>query len=744
MKRFPKILSIAFAGHVDHGKSSLIEAITGKFPDIYQFEIQKEMTVYLKIISFCYKGVQLNLLDTPGHSDFRFALNLALSIADGVVVVVSGIKGFQAWTEYVLKHAISRKLPIIIAATKSDLPNFNINRIFSDIKERGLPEDIPVVVTSAKLKKGILPLLDTIITNVRPRRRYRAKSKLIIVSREKITGFKVLYLAKIVSGVLRRRDSINTFKIKEIFDIRKKPIDFSYSGSLVYIGFYNLEGEPLEPGTIITDKEISKDPLVYKSINPVLECQIRILNPKDSHRFVQILSELRDKIGLKYEISEDTAKVELIGSLQYQVLEERLKEENILFELIREPIKKRVTVAERIIAKSGTAIVELIPYTGLQYKIYRADGEARDIDIIGVSTACQAVGITGIISIVHKGEHEEDIAKAVGNAIKNAGLINILPNRMLVIRSQNIGKYLHNIINNEIKVVYYVGGKAYFLVPSEKLDDFIDDVLRVTHGKAEVKLIKLVPEERILSIDPGTRHIGFAYIRSDEIPLIWHINLPANLDDKKTQSKMIERIRKEIEVFLKDLEPPNKIFIGSGIGARYAYEAVKQYLEKYNQDVDVFFVDESMTTREAIFRIRSGKIEKVVAESLVDHAVAALIIAKRGIEGKRIKIKNVNETIEEYIRKTYSVGDWFRSISSIHSIKDIKPGMYLKVRDPTMIKTNLDKGEVIIFRKWRKDKSFIASTLTGSKIIVKLKDDVKMERDFFNILQPVKSIKEEE
>ena len=743
MVRRPKVLNIAFAGHIDHGKSSLIGAITGKFPDTYQFEIRKEMTVFMKIISFHYKGVLFNLIDTPGHSDFRFALNLALSIADGIVLVVAGTRGFQAWTEYVLRHAITRKLPIVIAATKADLPNFSVDKIRNDAKQHNLPEEIPIIATSAKLKTGILNLLDGIIENIKPKRRYKASPKLIIVSKERIPGFKMLYLAKLETGELHIQDSINKFKIKELFDIRKKSIDMTYAGNLIYIGFQN-NPEDIEPGLIITPKTIRKDLLLRKSVTPLLEYQIKITDAKNAQKIKEILSELNEKIGLKYEIKEDIVKMDVVGSLQYQVLLEKLREEKISYEPIKEPIKKHITIAERIVGRSGTAKVELIPYTVPEYKIIRKQSELKDYDVIGVSAACQAVGISGILAVIHEGENEEDIARAVGNCIKRAGLINILPNRLVLVRSKNLDKKLDLILTTkDIKLSYYIGKKAYFLVPSDKLDMFIDNILRVTHGKAELKLIKLMPEERILSIDPGTKHIGFAYIRSEHLPVLWHITLPTNLEiDKKAQDRLINTIKNEIELFLKERDPPNKIFIGSGVGAKYAYKAIEKYVEESHlNNVEIFYVDETKTTKEAIFRIRSGKIEKVEMESLVDHAVAALIIARRGLEGKRIKIKNVEETIEDYIKKTYAVGDFFRSISSVRSIKDLKPGMYLKVKDPTLLKTNLEKGEVVIFRSWRKDKSFVANTLTGAKIIVKLKEETSLERDFLNIFQPVKSIK---
>ncbi|MGQ4832811.1 MAG: GTP-binding protein [Candidatus Asgardarchaeia archaeon] len=741
MVRYPKVLNIAFAGHIDHGKSSLIGAITGKFPDIYEFEIRKEMTVFMKIISFHYKGVMFNLIDTPGHSDFRFALNLALSIADGIVLVVSGTRGFQAWTEYVLRHAIARKLPVVIAATKADLPNFSIKRIEEDVKQHELPDNIPIVSTSAKMRKGILNLLDSIIENIRPIRRYKTDPKLIIVSRERIPGFKTMYLAKLESGELRVHDKINAFQIKELFDIRKKPIDFTYAGNLIDVDFQE-NSKSIDPGSIITPKSIRKDLLLLKSVTPLLEYQIKITNAKDAQKIKEILSELSEKIGLKYEIKEDIIKMDAVGGLQYQVLLEKLKEEKVSYIPVKESIKKHITIAERVVGKSGTAKVELIPHTLREYKIIRKGDETKEYDIVGVSTACQAVGITGILAIIHEGENEEDLARATGNCIKRAGLITILPNKLILVRSKNLDKNLDSIlISEDIKLSYYINQKAYFLVPSDKLDLFIDNILRITHGKAELRLIKLMPEERILSIDPGTRHLGFAYIRSEKMPILWHINLPANLEiDKKAQSRLIDSIKDEIKLFLKEFDPPNKIFIGAGIGAKFAYKAIEKYIEEQQlKDVEIFYVDETKTTKEAIFRIRSGKIEKVKAESLVDHAVAALIIARRGLEGKRIKVKNVEETIEDYIKKTYSIGNFFRSISSVRSIKDIRPGMFLRVKDPTFLKTNLEKGDVVIFRNWRKEKSFIANTLTGAKIIVKLKEEVNLERDFLNIFQPVKS-----
>ena len=95
-----RVINVLVAGHAQHGKSSLIESIVGRFPDNLDFELTHGTTVSLKVIQFTLdkQNLTINFLDSPGHADFKGGIALGLEFADILLLVISGKEGFQART----------------------------------------------------------------------------------------------------------------------------------------------------------------------------------------------------------------------------------------------------------------------------------------------------------------------------------------------------------------------------------------------------------------------------------------------------------------------------------------------------------------------------------------------------------------------------------------------------------------------------------------------------------------------
>ena len=726
-----KVLNVVLAGHVDHGKSSLIAAITGKFPDKYAFEIEKGMTVHLKVISFFYKNVQINFIDTPGHVDFRHNVNLALVAADLLVLVVSSARGFQARTHYILNQALDYKLPIIVTATKMDLSN-SIELVLDDLKRYGL-ENIPVIPTSAKEKTGIDDLLDAIIA-IRPIRRYSSKPKIIVIGHKDKPGVGTLYLCKIKLGTVTKGQKINTLTIKGIYTIREEPTDKALSGELVYLFF---DGKPnLNLGVQIEENRIRTLEHVKRGIFPSLEFTIVPKNPVDSPKLESLLSELRDSIGIDYTVMDETIKISVLGELQFHYLLNALESNNIPIEVINRQKSGIVTVGMRYRKRFGTADVEVIPKSSRGIVIHRVGELPQAIDALAVNTVADALGITGLTVIIYSGDNEDDIVTALTRIIRTTELMTLYPNESILIRTNNTEAVAK--VSEEVggTIALYSEKRLFVLIPAFSLDLFVQKVMQRTHGNAEIRLIRTMPGERILGIDPGLRHIGFAYIRGDEPPEIWHINLPVSLSERRTQEHMLDVIKKELTLFLEYKEIPTKIFIGGGTGAKYILNIVREVFDI--NSIDVYFVDERMSSREALYKLKSQKLEKVRTTSLVDHAIAALIIARRGLLGKRIKVKNIEEKIYKHIASHADLSNAFKKLYKVRSAKDLQPGTYLKIRDSSYFTTHVEQGDIVIFWKWRQGKSMVVSSLTGSRFILRFKDDVRIEKEFFNIFAPVK------
>lgn len=129
----PPIRNVGIIAHVDHGKTTLVDAIfrqSGVFRenqavqervmDRGDLEREKGITILSKVASVAYKGVKINIVDTPGHADFGGEVERVLSMVDGVLLVVDACEGPMPQTRFVLKKALARGLKPIVAINKVD------------------------------------------------------------------------------------------------------------------------------------------------------------------------------------------------------------------------------------------------------------------------------------------------------------------------------------------------------------------------------------------------------------------------------------------------------------------------------------------------------------------------------------------------------------------------------------------------------------------------------------------------
>lgn len=192
------IRNIAIIAHVDHGKTTLVDRIlhqanlfrdNQKVQDLIldsnELERERGITILSKNVSVRYKGTKINIIDTPGHSDFGGEVERVLNMADGVLLLVDAFEGPMPQTRFVLQKALELGLKPIVVINKVDKPNCNPDeaneRVFDlmfslDATEEQL--DIPTVYGSSKQgwmgadwktpTNDITYLLDTIIKYINP------------------------------------------------------------------------------------------------------------------------------------------------------------------------------------------------------------------------------------------------------------------------------------------------------------------------------------------------------------------------------------------------------------------------------------------------------------------------------------------------------------------------------------------------------------------------------------------------
>ncbi|MBR3484070.1 MAG: GTP-binding protein, partial [Lachnospiraceae bacterium] len=180
MKR-EDIRNIAIIAHVDHGKTTLVDALlrqSGVFRsnqvveervmDSNDLERERGITILSKNTAVNYNGVKINIIDTPGHADFGGEVERVLKMVNGVILVVDAFEGPMPQTKFVLKKALELNLPVICCINKIDRPEADPKRVIDEVLELFIELDAsdeqldcPFVYASAKSGVAILELGDT-------------------------------------------------------------------------------------------------------------------------------------------------------------------------------------------------------------------------------------------------------------------------------------------------------------------------------------------------------------------------------------------------------------------------------------------------------------------------------------------------------------------------------------------------------------------------------------------------------
>jgi len=196
-KRRKNVRNVAIIAHVDHGKTTLVDALL-KYTGAYDFKdgevaimdsnpLEKErgITILSKNASLQYKGVQFNLVDTPGHADFGSEVERILKMVDGVLLLVDAFEGPMPQTKFVLKKSLELHLKPILVINKLDRPHARPDEVadmtfdlFCELNASDEQLDFPIVYASGKEgyatldldepRDSMKPLLETILHRVLP------------------------------------------------------------------------------------------------------------------------------------------------------------------------------------------------------------------------------------------------------------------------------------------------------------------------------------------------------------------------------------------------------------------------------------------------------------------------------------------------------------------------------------------------------------------------------------------------
>ena len=194
------IRNVAIVAHVDHGKTTLVDAMlwqSGAFRegqdvntrvlDSMDLEREKGITILAKNTSLRYKGVKLNIVDTPGHADFGGEVERGLTMVDGVLLLVDASEGPLPQTRFVLRKALEAHMPVILVVNKVDRPDARVAEVIDEVYELFLDLDadetqidFPIVYCNAKAgraslrydsehpieERDLAPLLDLLLERI--------------------------------------------------------------------------------------------------------------------------------------------------------------------------------------------------------------------------------------------------------------------------------------------------------------------------------------------------------------------------------------------------------------------------------------------------------------------------------------------------------------------------------------------------------------------------------------------------
>jgi GTP-binding protein len=255
------IRNIAIVAHVDHGKTTLVDAmlrqsgifreneeVAERVMDSNDLERERGITILAKATGVYYHDIKINIIDTPGHSDFGGEVERALKIVDGVMLLVDASEGPLPQTRYVLSKALEARLPQIVVINKIDRPDARIPEVLDEIYDLFIDLDatedqlnFPIVYTNgkegiAKLSledesTNLRPLFDTILAKTPPPPGDPdAVLQLLVANLDYSEYLGRLAIGRVFNGTLRLGDEVSIAKLDGSFHKTKITKLYSFSG----------------------------------------------------------------------------------------------------------------------------------------------------------------------------------------------------------------------------------------------------------------------------------------------------------------------------------------------------------------------------------------------------------------------------------------------------------------------------------------------------------------------------------
>ncbi|HVW77517.1 MAG TPA: translational GTPase TypA [Alloacidobacterium sp.] len=372
------IRNIAIIAHVDHGKTTLVdamlrqagtfranEAVADRVMDSNDLERERGITILAKNTAIYYEDQKINIVDTPGHADFGGEVERALKMVDGVILLVDASEGPLPQTRYVLSKALEARLQPILVINKIDRPDARpqevlneVYDLFIDLDATEDQLDFPVLYTNGKLGLAsteigtagtdLKPLFDTIIKTIPPAKGDADGALQILVTNLDYSDYLGrLAIARVFNGTLRTGDEVNIAKrdgslqktrITKLFSfagLKRVDIEATEIGDIVAIA--GVEGITIGETITGVENPAPLPPIVIDE--PTIAIQFSVNNSPFAGREGQFVTsrnlrerlekELLTNVSIRVEDtgSPDSFKVLGRGELQLAILIEVMRRE---------------------------------------------------------------------------------------------------------------------------------------------------------------------------------------------------------------------------------------------------------------------------------------------------------------------------------------------------------------------------------------------------------------------------------
>ena len=374
------IRNIAIIAHVDHGKTTLVDKIlhatqvfrdnqeTGELiMDSNDLERERGITIFSKNISVNYKGVKVNVIDTPGHSDFGGEVERVLKMADGVLLLVDAFEGPMPQTRFVLQKALALGLHPIVVINKVDKPNCRpdevhdaVFELFFNLDATEEQLDFPTIYGSSKNgwmntsiteTDNIFPLMDAILQYVPEPKINEGPTQMQITSLDYSSFLGRIAVGKVARGSIKEGQQIallqadggnKKMKIKELYvfeGMGKKKTTEVFAGDICAV----VGLETFNIGDTISDVENPEALPVISVDEPTMSMLFGINNSPffgkegkfvtSRHLRDRLLKETEKNLALRVEDSDSADSFNVFGRgiLHLGILIETMRREG--FEL---------------------------------------------------------------------------------------------------------------------------------------------------------------------------------------------------------------------------------------------------------------------------------------------------------------------------------------------------------------------------------------------------------------------------